>query len=82
MVVFSLIGLQVYLYGAPDHPIVTTGQVYRVGAAWGAVRFATARQRSEVDLLNRQMEWIFIPLLVAVGLWRWYIPSPNIKSEM
>ena len=64
------------IYGAdPDHPVQATGQVYPVHVNHGHLRYATKKEREDLNFWEIDMgSWVGVPALAFVFLWLLYRP--------
>jgi hypothetical protein len=62
--------------GDPDHPVVSTGQIYPVYVIKGYLRYTTRDERESLVFWEEKMSaWIGLPPLAAVFLWFMYRPK-------
>ena len=55
--------------GAPDHPIAATGQVYKVAAMHGSIRYVTLYEAESLFLTGQAGSWAGAAFAGAFLLW-------------
>ena len=62
--------------GAPDHPVVTTGQTFPVSVNHGSTRYVTQREKNSLDFWGANVGLLTGgPFLLAFFIWITYRPQ-------